>query len=94
MKIRWLSLALADLDEVGKYIAEDNPRQAVAVVLRIIDAVELLVDHPEIGRPGRVGGTRELVVADLPYIIPYRKKGEWLEILRVFHQKRKWPPSF
>lgn len=89
MKIRWLSLAEADLEAVEKHIAEDSPAHAVAVVLRIIESVEILIDHPGIGRPGRVDGTKELVVSDLPYIVPYRKKGEWIEILRVFHQARK-----
>ncbi len=77
-----------------KYISKDSPAQAVAVVLRIIEAVEILAYHPSIGRQGRVEDTRELVVSDLPYIIPYRQKNGWIEILRVFHQARKWPEQF
>ena len=94
MKIRWLSLAQADLESIEEYISEDSPTQAIEVVMRIIEAVEVLEDHPQIGKLGRVDGTRELVISNLPYNIPYRKKGQWIEILRVFHQTRKWPEKF
>ena len=53
--------------------------------------VELLAQHPALGRPGRVEGTRELVVPDTPYLVPYRVRGHAVEILRVFHGARKWP---
>jgi len=91
LKIRWLKLASQDLEHVRTYIAKESPTSAVQVVLRIIDAVELLADHPGIGRSGRVEGTRELVVTGTPFIVPYRKKDGRIEILRVFHQARKWP---
>jgi toxin ParE1/3/4 len=94
VKIKWLTLAERDLKEVERYISKDSPTQAVSVVLRIIEAVEVLVNHPGIGRQGRVEDTRELVLSDLPYIIPYRQKNNWIEILRVFHQARKWPEQF
>ena len=94
VKIKWLALAAEDLEEVERYISKDSPAQAVSVVLRIIKAVEILADYPGIGRQGRVEDTRELVLSDLPYIIPYRQKNGWIEILRVFHQARKWPEQF
>ncbi len=94
VKIKWLALAEKDLEEVERYISKDSPAQAVSVVLQIIEAVEVLVDHSGIGRQGRVEDTRELVLSDLPYILPYRQKNGWIEILRVFHQARKWPEQF
>ena len=94
MKIKWLAPAEADLEEVERFISKDSPDQAVAVVLRIIEAVEILTYHPSIGRQGRVEDTMELIVSDLPCIIPYRQKDGWIEILRVFHQARKWPGQF
>ena len=45
----------------------------------------LLIDHPSLGRAGRVPGTRELVVPDTPYLVPYRVRGMRIEILRIFH---------
>jgi len=91
VRVRWLRTALANLEAEAEYIAEDDPVAAGRVVQRILRAVDLLTKNPALGRVGRVAGTRELVVADTPYIIPYRVRGEAVEILRVFHAARKWP---
>jgi len=89
-----LSVALANLDAEAEHIAEDNPVAAGRVVQRISRAADLLEKNPALGRPGRVAGTRELIVAETPYIVPYRVRGEVVEILRVFHAARKWPKKF
>lgn len=91
MRVRWLRVALANLDAEAEYIAEDNPAAAERVVQKILRAVDLLKQNPAMGRAGRVAGTRELVVAETPYIIPYRVRGDTVEILRIFHAARKWP---
>ena len=91
MKVHWVRTALHNLDNEAAYIARDDPEAAARTVERIRRAVEHLTAHPEIGRPGRVSGTRELVVAGTPYIIPYRVKRGSVEILRVFHAARRWP---
>lgn len=92
MRLRWTRLAERDLDGISDYIEADNPAAAARVVLEIIDQVEsLLPEHPAIGRPGRVAGTRELVVRGLPYIVPYRVRDSTLELLRVLHTSRRWP---
>jgi toxin ParE1/3/4 len=64
---------------------------AARIVERIATSVDRLATHPTLGRPGRVPGTRELVVSGTPYLIPYRVHGKTVEILRVFHGARKWP---
>ena len=94
MRVRWLRTALANLDAEAEYIAEDNPAAAGRVVQKIFRAVDLLKQNPAIGRVGRVAGTRELVIAETPYILPYRVRGDAVEILRVFHAARKWPAKF
>ncbi|MGB2643593.1 MAG: type II toxin-antitoxin system RelE/ParE family toxin [Candidatus Acidiferrum sp.] len=94
MRVRWLRVALANLEAEAGYIAEDNPAAADRVVQRILRAVALLRKNPAIGRPGRVPGTRELIVPNTPYIVPYRVRADTLEILRVFHAARKWPDKF
>lgn len=94
MRVRWLRTALANLDAEAEYIAEDNPAAAGRVVQKILRTVDLLGQNPAMGRAGRVVGTRELVVAETPYIIPYRVRGDAVEILRVFHAARKWPARF
>ncbi len=91
MHVKWTRTALANLDEEAAYIAQHNPQAAVDIVERIEKAVQLLTDFPAMGRPGRVPGTRELVVNETPYIVPYRVRGQTVHILRVFHTARKWP---
>lgn len=91
MQIRWTEGARQSLNQVEDYIAQDNPTAAVDTVLEIIKAVENLADHPEIGRIGRVFNTRELIINDTPYIVPYRVKSETIQILRVLHGAMQWP---
>ena len=64
------------------------------MVVKIILAVERLEHFPGIGRAGRVEGTKELVIDGTPYVVPYRTKGERIEILRVYHSSRLWPQRF
>ncbi len=94
MRVRWLRRALSNLNEEAEYIARDNPDAAARIVQRIAASVDLLATHPASGRPGRVPGTRELVVTGSRYIVPYRVRDETVEILRVFHAARKWPEKF
>jgi addiction module RelE/StbE family toxin len=90
-RIRWTRSALAHLDEIGRHIAEHNPAAAGRVVERIVALVSHLSELPQIGRLGRVAGTRELVVPDFPYIIAYRLHARDVEVLAVFHALRRWP---
>jgi toxin ParE1/3/4 len=95
MKIIWSPEAIQDLISLRAYIAEESPAGARRIVLRILHTVErLLPDTPHMGRPGRVSGTRELVIAQTPYIVPYRVQREVIQILRVYHSARRWPDSF
>ena len=93
MQVRWLAKALRNVDAEAEYIARDNPAAARAVVRRIYDATRLLRDNPALGRPGRIHGTRELVVPGTRYIVPYRVRPRLnrIEILRVFHASRQPP---
>lgn len=93
MQVKWLRRALENLNDEAEYIAKDSPRMAGEFVLHIRASARSLAQHPNIGRPGRIPGTRELVVTRFPYILPYRVRGGALEILRVFHMARKWPKS-
>jgi toxin ParE1/3/4 len=82
---------LRDLDAVEEYIAQDNPNAAAEVALKIVETVGFLTARSGIGRVGRVPGTRELVVPDTHFIVPYRVKDDTVQILRVYHTSRKWP---
>lgn len=93
MRIEWRELAIDDLLEIVAYIAEDNPVAAFEVNDEIYRQVELLVTHPNIGRRGRIKGTKELVISNLSYVLPYRVVGEAVEIIRVYHTSRQWPKN-
>jgi plasmid stabilization system protein ParE len=71
MRLEWTLKALGDLREAGNYIAEDNPQAAEKLAGRVREAVEYLLEHPNMGRPGRLPHTRELVISGTPFIIIY-----------------------
>ena len=91
MRLRWTKLAERDLDQIADYIGQDSPAAAARVILELIDQVETSLQvHLAVGRPGRVLGTRELVISALPCIVPYRVREKDIEILRVLHTSRRW----
>ena len=91
MKVVWSRRAIRHLFYLREYIEKDSEQNAALVAKRILRAVDLLQTQPELGRPGRVLGTRELVVPDTPYILPSRVRRERLELIAVFHGRQKWP---
>jgi len=89
----WLPSANRDRFEQLDYIARDSPQAAANQDEEIERQVDMLVQYPKMGRPGRVKGTRELVVRGTPFIIVYRLKGaQRVEILRLKHGSQQWPP--
>ena len=94
MIIDWLPEAnrsrFAQLD----YIAQDNPLAAAELDEEIEHQVDMLLQHPKMGRPGRVKGTRELVIGRTPFIAVYRLEGsKRIEIIRLLHGSQQWPPK-
>ena len=94
MEIIWRGVALNDLEGIRRYIAQENPAAGARIQARIRDAVEQLADHPHLGRPGRVDGTREFVIAGTPFIVVYRVLNNRLRVLSVIHGARRWPDRF
>jgi plasmid stabilization system protein ParE len=94
MRIRWLRTALRNLDEEASHIAADDAHAARVVVQSSLGAVAQLSEQPGLGRPGRVPGTRELIMLKTPYVVPYRVRGGAVEVLRVFHMSRRLPPAW
>ena len=91
LSLCWTRRALQNLEQEADYIARDDREAATLVVTRIYEALTCLQTNPKLGRVGRVAGTRELVVPETRYLIPYRIVGKQIQILRVFHSSRKWP---
>jgi toxin ParE1/3/4 len=91
MRVEWLPVAERNRDDQIAYIAERNPWAAIDMGDAIEATMGHLIDHPHIGRPGRVKGTRELVVGATPYVIVYRVDPDAIVILRLLHGAQRWP---
>lgn len=92
MRVRWRPLAEADRDAILDHIAQDNPVAAIELGDAIDRRVAALPQHPKLYRVGRVRGTRELVVHP-NYVLVYRIARDEIQILRVLHSARQWPPA-
>lgn len=91
MKVVWTRLALADAETAIKHISDDSPAAGERMRERIKEAVEALRRHPEIGRTGRLEGTRELVIAGTPFIAGYVVERDTVEVFALIHGARRWP---
>lgn len=91
MRLEWSVFAQADREVIFEAIEADSPHAAITVDDRMRKHVEGLMQFPEIGWPGRIEGTRELVIQRTPYIAAYRITGNTVRILRVLHGARLWP---
>jgi toxin ParE1/3/4 len=94
MRVTWHRRARQDLRHLRAQIAAENPQAAQRVAQRILQAVALLAEQPEMGRVGRVPDTREFVITDTPYIAVYHIVADALVILRVLHGAQRWPEQF
>ncbi len=90
MELFWTPEATRDRDEIYDYIEADNPDAALALDELFSEKVSRLVDHPGLGRPGRVTGTFELV-AHRHYVLVYDVSGDLVRVLRILHTARQWP---
>jgi toxin ParE1/3/4 len=92
MKLIFDDRALGDLEGIYRWIAQDSPKAAKAVVERIFASTELLASFPYMGRAGREEGTREWVVPRLPYIVVYEvhEDRDEVVVIAVFHGAQDW----
>jgi plasmid stabilization system protein ParE len=92
MRIVWTRRYIRELVAIGDYLFERNPNAATRVVRAIHSRTQrLLTQNAFLGRRGEIEGTRELVLADLGYIVAYRVGGDHVEVLFVQHGARAWP---
>jgi len=104
-RLRWLKIALSDRQSQLDYIARDNRAAAVKIGDRLAAQIQQIAVFPEIGKPGRVAGTRESIVTGTRLIIVYRltnsgtdsetdsKTESTVDILRILHGSQMWPPD-
>ena len=94
MRIRWTPQAAGHLKACHDYLAAESVTAEDQLIDRILTAVEMLGQHPQLGRTGSVEGTRELLIARTPFIVAYRLRGDQAQILAVLHGARRWPEEF
>ena len=90
--LEWRQAARADLLAIIDYISDDNPEAAEQLKDNIEAKVAKLAKHPKLYRPGRVAGTREMVVR-MNYVVVYAEDVRTVSILRVLHAAQQWPPE-
>lgn len=93
MRIVWLTRARLARENAIEFIAQENPIAALYQLDEIEHQIDLLVDHPKLGRSGRVKGTRELVISRTPFIALYRIVGDEIQVLNLLHGAQQWPSS-
>jgi toxin ParE1/3/4 len=92
MKIVWTKRAEQHLRAAYRYWSSEKSEAATDLMLeRILGIVELLDRNPELGRPGRIATTRELILKPLPFVLAYRARRDRIEVAALLHGARKWP---
>jgi toxin ParE1/3/4 len=91
MSIVWTASARKDVNAIWDFVEQRNPDAAELVESEILRQVESLLKFPKRGKPGRVTGTRELVIVGLPYVVVYLLAESKIVILRVLHGAQDWP---
>ena len=93
--IEWTDQAARQLDQAHDYVALSNSKEVGArITLRIVASVQLLDGYPMSGRPGRVPGTRELVISNTPFIAAYTSVAGRIVILALYQGAQQWPDAF
>ena len=95
MALVWTNQAARDLEDIHSFLEPRTPQAAARIIQRLARiAKDVLEAAPDAGRPGRVEGTRELVVTRTPYIIAYEADRDVVRIVSVIHSRRVWPEAF
>ncbi len=90
MRLRWTVPAAEDLESIKNYLNKHYPHFAEPTIRTIHQRIRALKMTPYGGRPGHRGGTRELSLSPLPYIVVYTVKPEAIEILHIYHGSQDW----
>jgi toxin ParE1/3/4 len=93
--IEWAEQAILQLDQAHDYIALSNSEEVAAqITTHIVTSVQQLATFPMSGKPGRVPGTRELVIPNSPFVVAYCIEKERIVILAIYHGAQRWPEAF
>ena len=86
----WRPLASADRDAILQHVGADTPAAAIELDLEFGAKAESAARRPTLYEPGRLNGTREIVVRP-NYVMVYRVREDSVEVLRVLHTAQQWP---
>ena len=93
--IQWTEQAIRQLDHAQDYITLSNSdKVATRIIEHIVNSVQQLVMFPISGRPGRVPGTRELVISGTPFLVAYAVEKHRIVVLAIYHGAQQWPETF
>ena len=93
--IEWTEQATRHLDQAHDYITLSNSAEVAArITMHIASSVQQLATFPMSGRPGRVRGTRELVISNSPFVVAYSIEKEHIVILAIYQGAQQWPEVF
>lgn len=90
IRLVWRPMAVEDRASIMDYIAQDNPIAALELDEAIEDKTNALADHPKLYKPGRMKGTREMVIRP-NYVVIYQETRTEVTVLRVLHAAQQWP---
>jgi len=90
-RVEWSPRALRDLVAIYRTTAADNTRAATDQTEHVIERIEALPTHPRMGKASHWPGRRVLVLTRYPYSIYYRRSRSGVRVLRVVHQRRRFP---
>ena len=85
MKVVWSPLAIEQVGSMVEHIGRDDPAAAESICSRIHERVEQLESFPELGPPGRLEGTRQLMVTGTKYVVVYEVTSDAVVVLDVWH---------
>ena len=91
MRLEWSQHAIQDRSDIYEFVEQRSPNAALWIDTRIGQQLVTLLRFPRAGRPGRVPGTRELVITRTPYIAAYRPLPTRIRVLAIFHNAQTWP---
>ncbi len=91
MHLRWTEAAASDLERIADYLFSHAPNGAPRLIRSIYEAPETLLSFPHRGRPGKKAGTRELVLAPLPWIVVYTVTDDVVHVVRILNGAQRWP---
>lgn len=91
-KIIFAPQALGELEQIVRFIAQDDPQAAIRFGDYLVDRAESLANFPEMGTPYRKrANIRRLLCKSYHIYYRVRRKEQTIEIMDCWHSARREP---